>query len=205
MSHGDRVTACRRASRSSPSPRTRPSRSSPTRGARYYGMQFHPEVVHTPDGAKLICATSCTRSPASRATGPWPPFADEAIARIRAQVGEGRVICGLSGGVDFVGRGGADPRGDRRSADLRLRRHGLMRQGEAERGGRACSATITTSRSSTSTRPSCSSARSRASTDPEEKRKTIGAAVHRGVRRARRAQDRRRRPSSWPRARSIRT
>ncbi|HZJ66388.1 MAG TPA: glutamine-hydrolyzing GMP synthase, partial [Kofleriaceae bacterium] len=67
---------------------------------RIHCVQFHPEVVHTPRGAELlgnwlfgICNASGDWSMAS--------FVDEAVARIRAQVGaHGRVICGLSGGVD---------------------------------------------------------------------------------------------------------
>jgi GMP synthase (glutamine-hydrolysing) len=63
-------------------------------------VQFHPEVVHTPRGAELlgnwlfgVCGAAGDWSMAS--------FIDEAVARIRAQVGvEGRVVCGLSGGVD---------------------------------------------------------------------------------------------------------
>src|SRR2546430_9983247 len=60
---------------------------------------FHPEVVHTPDGAKLI--RNFVRK-VSGLTGDWTmrAFREEAIERIRAQVGKGRVICGLSGGVD---------------------------------------------------------------------------------------------------------
>jgi GMP synthase (glutamine-hydrolysing) len=64
-----------------------------------FGIQFHPEVVHTPYGQEIltrflseICGCERTWSPAS--------IVDEQVARIRAQVGEGRVICGLSGGVD---------------------------------------------------------------------------------------------------------
>ncbi|MEA2352751.1 MAG: hypothetical protein QOJ14_1165, partial [Thermoleophilaceae bacterium] len=64
-----------------------------------YGIQFHPEVVHTPYGTAIlktfledVCGCDMTWSPAS--------VADEQIARIRAQVGDERVICGLSGGVD---------------------------------------------------------------------------------------------------------
>ena len=60
---------------------------------------FHPEVVHTPDGAKLL--RNFTHRIAGL-KGDWTmaAFKDEAIARIRAQVGDGTVICGLSGGVD---------------------------------------------------------------------------------------------------------
>lgn len=65
----------------------------------FYGVQFHPEVVHTPRGAALlsnfvhkICGLK----------GDWTmaAFKDQAIAAIRKQVGDGKVICGLSGGVD---------------------------------------------------------------------------------------------------------
>jgi GMP synthase (glutamine-hydrolysing) len=64
-----------------------------------YGIQFHPEVVHTPYGQQVLTnfledICGCERS--------WSPASviDEQIERIRAQVGEGRAICGLSGGVD---------------------------------------------------------------------------------------------------------
>ena len=65
----------------------------------FYGVQFHPEVVHTPNGAALyrnfthnICGCS----------GDWTmaSFREEAIEKIRAQVGKSKVVCGLSGGVD---------------------------------------------------------------------------------------------------------
>jgi GMP synthase (glutamine-hydrolysing) len=68
-------------------------------GRGLYGIQFHPEVAHTPFGTQIletflgeICGCERSWSAAS--------IAEEQIARIRAQVGEGKVICGLSGGVD---------------------------------------------------------------------------------------------------------
>ncbi|MCC7395426.1 MAG: glutamine-hydrolyzing GMP synthase [Sphingomonadaceae bacterium] len=66
---------------------------------RYYGTQFHPEVVHTPDGARLIANFV---HKVCGITGDWSMAGYRAskIADIRAQVGDGRVICGLSGGVD---------------------------------------------------------------------------------------------------------
>ena len=62
-------------------------------------MQFHPEVAHTPDGARLI--GNFVRHIAGL-PGDWTMahFRSSEIAKIRAQVGKGRVICGLSGGVD---------------------------------------------------------------------------------------------------------
>ncbi len=65
---------------------------------RFYAVQFHPEVHHTPKGAQLYA--NFVRL--AGFTGDWTmgAYRDEAIAKIRAQVGEGHVICGLSGGVD---------------------------------------------------------------------------------------------------------
>jgi GMP synthase (glutamine-hydrolysing) len=69
------------------------------RARRLYGVQFHPEVVHTPRGERML-HNFLFRISGLR--GDWTPagFVDEAIARIRAQVGDARVVCGLSGGVD---------------------------------------------------------------------------------------------------------
>ena len=66
---------------------------------RFYGLMFHPEVMHTPDGAALL--RNFTHRVAG-CKGDWTmaAFRQQAIERIRAQVGDGRVICGLSGGVD---------------------------------------------------------------------------------------------------------
>lgn len=66
---------------------------------KFYGTQFHPEVVHTPNGAKML--RNFTHGVAGL-KGDWTmaAYREEAIAKIREQVGAGKVICGLSGGVD---------------------------------------------------------------------------------------------------------
>src|SRR6202012_5192921 len=66
---------------------------------KFYATQFHLEVVHTPHGAAIL--RNFVRNIAGL-TGDWTmrAFREEAIEKIRAQVGRGRVICGLSGGVD---------------------------------------------------------------------------------------------------------
>ena len=66
---------------------------------KFYAVQFHPEVVHTPHGAALL--KNFTHKVAG-CSGDWTmaAFREEAIAKIRKQVGKGKVICGLSGGVD---------------------------------------------------------------------------------------------------------
>jgi GMP synthase (glutamine-hydrolysing) len=66
---------------------------------RVFGLQFHPEVTHSVRGRELVARFV---RDVCGATGDWTPgsFVDEQIARIRAQVGDATVICGLSGGVD---------------------------------------------------------------------------------------------------------
>jgi GMP synthase (glutamine-hydrolysing) len=97
----------------------------------FYAIQYHPEVVHTPYGNEVlrrfledICGCDMTWTAAS--------VVDEQIARIRAQVGDGRVICGLSGGVDssvaalLVHRAVGD------QLTCVFVDHGLMRRNEGE-------------------------------------------------------------------------
>ena len=96
-----------------------------------YGVQFHPEVVHTPDGARLIA--NFVRHVCGLA-GDWTmaEFRDAKIAEIRAQVGKGRVICGLSGGVDSAVAAVLIHEAIGDQLTCVFVDHGLMRQGEAE-------------------------------------------------------------------------
>ncbi|MCE3289296.1 MAG: synthase (glutamine-hydrolyzing), partial [Caulobacter sp.] len=99
MSHGDKITAIPPGFEVLATSPGSPFAVIADPARRFYGVQFHPEVAHTPRGATLI--RNFTHRIAGL-TGDWTmaAFKDEAIARIRAQVGKGRVICGLSGGVD---------------------------------------------------------------------------------------------------------
>ena len=99
MSHGDRITALPPGFARYATSENAPYAVIADEARHYYGLMFHPEVVHTPHGAALL--RNFVRRIAGCA-GDWSmkAFRDEAIARIRAQVGGGRVICGLSGGVD---------------------------------------------------------------------------------------------------------
>ena len=99
MSHGDRITALPPGfARIGVSPNA-PFAAIADETRRYYGLMFHPEVVHTPDGARLLFNFVHGVAGLKR---DWTmaAFREEAKAAIRAQVGNGRVICGLSGGVD---------------------------------------------------------------------------------------------------------
>ncbi|WP_027551524.1 glutamine-hydrolyzing GMP synthase [Bradyrhizobium sp. Cp5.3] len=99
MSHGDRVTKLPDGFRGVAKAQGSPISVIADDKRKFYAMQFHPEVVHTVDGAKLI--RNFVRKIAGL-SGDWTmrAFREEEIQKIRSQVGKGRVICGLSGGVD---------------------------------------------------------------------------------------------------------
>ncbi len=99
MSHGDEITAMPPGFAVVASSAGSPYAVIADEGRRLYGVQFHPEVAHTPRGALIL--RNFTHRIAG-CSGDWTmaAFRAEAVARIREQVGDGRVICGLSGGVD---------------------------------------------------------------------------------------------------------
>ena len=99
MSHGDRVTRLPQGFRVVGTSSNAPIAMIADEARKFYATQFHLEVVHTPHGAALI--RNFVRKIAG-CKGDWTmrAFKQEAIEKIRAQVGKGRVICGLSGGVD---------------------------------------------------------------------------------------------------------
>ena len=98
---------------------------------RFYGVQFHPEVVHTPDGAKLIC--NFARHVCGLA-GDWTmaEFRAAKNDEIKAQVGSGKVICGLSGGVDSAVAAVLIHEAIGDQLTCVFVDHGLMRMNEAE-------------------------------------------------------------------------
>ena len=99
MSHGDKITAIPPGFEVVATSEGSPFAVIADEGRRLYGVQFHPEVAHTPRGALIL--RNFTHTIAGLA-GDWTmaAFRSEEIARIRAKVGTGKVICGLSGGVD---------------------------------------------------------------------------------------------------------
>ncbi|MEC9368661.1 MAG: glutamine-hydrolyzing GMP synthase, partial [Pseudomonadota bacterium] len=99
MSHGDRISAIPKGFKVIATSDGAPFAAIADEKRKIYGVQFHPEVVHTPDGAKLL-ANFARRI--AGCSGDWSMahFRSEVVDKIRKQVGKGRVICGLSGGVD---------------------------------------------------------------------------------------------------------
>ena len=102
---------------------------SPERGL--YGIQFHPEVVHTPYGTQIL--DRFLRQVAGLEQR-WSPASviDEQVAAVRAQVGDGGVICGLSGGVDSATAAALVHRAVGDQLTCVLVDHGLLRKNEAE-------------------------------------------------------------------------
>ena len=131
MSHGDSVAVAPAGFTVTSSTAGTPVASFENRERRLAGVQFHPEVMHSEQGQRVLesflldvagCAPSWTMA----------SVIDEQVARIRAQVGTGRVICGLSGGVDSAVAAALVQRAVGEQLTCVFVDHGLLRKGEAE-------------------------------------------------------------------------
>ncbi|WP_309083928.1 glutamine-hydrolyzing GMP synthase [Chelativorans sp.] len=130
MSHGDRVTAIPTGFKVVGTSSGAPFAAIADDRRRYYGVQFHPEVVHTPDGARLI-ANFVHRIAGLKGDWTMAAYREQAIRAIRDQVGSGRVICALSGGVDSSVAALLTHEAVGEQLTCILVDHGLMRQNEA--------------------------------------------------------------------------
>jgi GMP synthase (glutamine-hydrolysing) len=130
MSHGDRVTKLPEGFTVKATSPNAPFAIASDEVRRIYTTMFHPEVVHTPDGAKLL-KTFVHDIAGLKPDWSMAGYRAEMIDKIRAQVGDGRVLCALSGGVDSSVAALLihEAIGDRLTCVLVD--HGLMRKGEA--------------------------------------------------------------------------
>ena len=131
MSHGDRVTIAPEGFEIVGTSPNAPFAICVNEARRYYTVMFHPEVVHTPDGARLLANFVHN---VCGLVGDWTmaSFRDTKIAEIRTQVGDGKVICGLSGGVDSAVAAVLIHEAIGDQLTCVFVDHGLMRLGEAE-------------------------------------------------------------------------
>ncbi len=132
MSHGDRIEELPPGFRSLAYSENSPIAVMGNEEGTYFGIQFHPEVAHTPQGTEILrnfVFGVC------KGAGDWTPenFVSDAIDRIKRRVGDGKVICALSGGVDSTVVAALIHRaiGDRLTCIFVD--NGLMRRGEADR------------------------------------------------------------------------
>jgi GMP synthase (glutamine-hydrolysing) len=131
MSHGDRVTQLPEGFEVIATSDNAPYAAIADETRNYYAVQFHPEVVHTPDGAKLI-QNFVHKIAGARSDWTMSAYRQEMIAKIRAQVGKGKVICGLSGGVDSSVAAVLIHEAVGSQLTCVFVDHGLMRQNEAK-------------------------------------------------------------------------
>jgi GMP synthase (glutamine-hydrolysing) len=131
MSHGDRVEALPPGFRAVAVSDGAPFAVVADDKRRFYGTMFHPEVIHTPQGGALL--KNFTHRVAECA-GDWTmaAFRAQAVERIRRQVGKGRVVCGLSGGVDSSVAAVLLHEAIGEQLTCIFVDHGLLRAGEAE-------------------------------------------------------------------------
>jgi len=132
MSHGDSIGALPKGFKTTASTANTKIAAAENASKRLYGLQFHPEVVHTPEGKRMlenflfgIC--NCKKSWTMKS------FARDAIADIRAQVGESKVILGLSGGVDSSVAAVLLHQAIGRKLHCVFVDNGVLREGEAEK------------------------------------------------------------------------
>jgi GMP synthase (glutamine-hydrolysing) len=131
MSHGDRIERLPPGFRATAVTENSPYAAFESPSGRLYGLQFHPEVVHTPEGRRIfehflarVCGTHGRWTMAS--------FLESETARIRGRVGDERVLLGLSGGVDSSVAAALVHRAIGRQLTCVFVDNGLLRRGEAE-------------------------------------------------------------------------
>ncbi len=131
MSHGDRVTKLAPGFEVIAVSDNSPYAAIAHPQRQLFGLQFHPEVAHTPQGKDILRAfvSDICRSPADWTTG---NFIAESTAALRAQIGGGQVVCGLSGGVDSSVTAALLHRAVGNQLTCIFVNTGMLRQGEAE-------------------------------------------------------------------------
>ncbi|WP_291002213.1 glutamine-hydrolyzing GMP synthase [Hyphomicrobium sp.] len=173
MSHGDRVTRLPEGFTVKATSENAPFAVATDEQRRIYTTMFHPEVVHTPDGAKLL-SNFVHKIAGLKNDWTMAHFRTAEVAKIRAQVGKARVISGLSGGVDSAVASVLIHEAIGDQLTCIFVDHGLLRQNEAEEVVRLFRGHYNIPLVHVNARERFLAALA-GKTDPEQKRKTIGA------------------------------
>ena len=181
MSHGDTCTAAPPGFRVTARTAATPVAAVENAERRLFGVQFHPEVVHTEHGTRVLARF--LELAGCRPSWTMLNIVEDQVAAIREQVGGGRAICGLSGGVDSAVAAALVQRaiGDRLTCVFVD--HGLLRKGEAEQVEQDFVA-ATGVRLKVATEAEAFLSALAGVTDPEQKRKIIGREFIRAFERA---------------------
>ena len=132
MSHGDTIGRLPKGFRVTASTANTKIAAAENPGRRFYGLQFHPEVVHTPEGKRML-GNFLFQICGCRRTWTMKSFARDAVEEIRGQVGSGKVILGLSGGVDSSVAAVLLHRAVGRQLHCVFVDNGVLREGEAQK------------------------------------------------------------------------
>jgi GMP synthase (glutamine-hydrolysing) len=181
MSHGDTATAAPPGFTVTARTQATPVAAIENARRQLFGVQFHPEVLHTEHGQRILARF--LELAGCRPSWTMLNIVEEQVAAIRAQVGDGRAICGLSGGVDSAVAAALVQRaiGDRLTCVFVD--HGLLRQGEAEQVEEDFVAATGVKLTVANEAGAFLSALAGV-TDPEQKRKVIGREFIRAFERA---------------------
>lgn len=174
MSHGDRVRALPPGFRATASSDNAPVVAGEDAARGLYAIQFHPEVSHTVSGGEMLRNFLYG---ACGARGDWrmASYLDEAVGAVRERVGEGRVLCALSGGVDSAVVAALLQRAVGERSIAVFVDNGVLRKGEAAQVGRSLREGLGIPVRSVDARQRFLAALAGV-TEPEAKRRTIGRA-----------------------------
>jgi GMP synthase (glutamine-hydrolysing) len=181
MSHGDTATVAPPGFAITARTAATPAAAVEDPDRRLYGVQFHPEVLHTEHGTELLCRF--LELAGCRPTWTMGSVIDEQVARIRSQVGPAGAICGLSGGVDSAVAAAIVQRAIGPQLTCVFVDHGLLRRGEAQQVEKDFVAATGVDLTVVDAAQTFLAALAGV-TDPEEKRKIIGREFIRAFERA---------------------
>ncbi|MEM4574158.1 MAG: glutamine-hydrolyzing GMP synthase [Candidatus Caldarchaeum sp.] len=173
MSHSDHVTRLPPGFRSAATTASSPYASIANTEKRIYGVQFHPEVAHTEHGEKIL-ANFVFEICGCKPSWKMENYVEKVVNEIRAELGEGRVLCAVSGGIDSTVTAALVSKAVGNKLTCLFVNHGLLRKDEPEKVHEALKKIVGKENVVYVDASERFLKKLRGVTDPEEKRKIIG-------------------------------